>query len=72
MRYGSTDIRVIQDAQARPDYPAVVRQLQSLPGVLAAVVAWENEELDDWESELVEQGPAGNPIEAAKARLLAW
>ncbi len=72
MLYGSTDIRVIQEADARPDYEGVVAQLRALPGVVAAEVAWENEgKLDDWEVEMADRARAPNP-EAAKRRLLAW
>ena len=73
MLYGSTDIRVIQDGNARPDYDSAIRHLEATPGVLAAVVAWENEgKLDDWEIELAESARAGNPVAAAKVRLLSW
>ncbi len=73
MLYGSTDIRVIQDASARPDYASAIQHLEATPGVLAAVVAWENEaKLDDWELELAESARQGNPVAAAKLRLLSW
>ncbi len=72
MLYGATSIRAIQDGNARPDYASALRHLEATPGVLVAVIAWENEELEDWELELVEKARAGNPVAAAKLRLLSW
>lgn len=62
MRYGSTDIRIIHDGASLLDLEPILEQLRAIPGVLAAVVAWENEgKMDEWEVELGDEAVGRAP-----------
>ena len=51
--YGATDIRIVHDGNAPLDVDSILDHIQALPGVAAVAVAWQNEELDEFDETIL-------------------
>lgn len=71
MLYGATDIRIVHDAKIPLEVvDALVAHIQTLPGVAGVAVAWQNEELDEFDESILESAKSRKDNPDLKRQLM--